>query len=160
MSPEMIAKHEAYRQLMKERQEKWNALTEYEKRAITEQREAEAKQKDKERQAKYYQDNKAKLSAVHHEYYEKNKDIIIKKCQQYHETHKEEALARSKKWRTENSEKDKERKEEWYKENREAVLEKQKEKTSCGCGSTYRKIDWKAHQKTNVHTKWEAGEAK
>ena len=70
------------------------------------------------------------------EYYYDNKDKILEEKKIYYEENKEQILERNKKY-NEN--------------NKEQIAEKQKEKTTCECGSIFRKYDKARHLKSKKH---------
>ena len=137
--------------MKKEREEKWLALSNEEKNEIIERQRVEEKQKDKERQAKYYQENKERLVAERKEYFQNNKEKIRQKTKEREQTteHKEKKKMYRQKPEV------KQKREDYYNEYREINIEairvKQNEKTTCECGSVHRKYDWKTHQQTKRH---------
>jgi len=83
----------------------------------------------------YYQDNREKILEERKEYYKENKE-------------------KKKEWREDNKVKISEYRKEYYEENRETILEKQKEKYTCACGSSITKQGKSQHEESIKHKKY------
>ncbi len=79
------------------------------------------KQRNKETQKKYRELHKEDIKDHRKKYYEENKEAIKDKVRKYHQ------------------------------DNREKILEENKEKITCECGSIFRKKEKARHQRSNKH---------
>jgi len=124
--------------------------------------------------AEYRIDNADKISVRHKQYYQQNADKIKQRYQQ----NADKILMQRKQYRRQNAEKISEQKKQHYQQNAEKICEQQKQyyqqnadkiceqkkqydkgesrkiKTTCECGSTYRKRDKVRHECTTKHIKF------
>ena len=74
-----------------------------------------------------------------------------KAYKKWFEQNKEHILELKKQWNEKNKEKIKEYKKKWYDDNKERYKEQNKQKTTCECGSVFRKSDKAQHERTKKH---------
>jgi len=91
---------------------------------VNKQRPIITKEEEKERDKKYYEDNK---------------EIILEVNKKYREEHKEQKQKQDK---------------EYYEKNKEKRKEREKETMNCDCGSNFRKTDKLRHEKSLKHQKY------
>ena len=94
------------------------------------------KQYKREYVKKWYQENKDAKKSYCKEYYEDNKDKIAEQKREYYDNNKDKIAAQQR---------------EYYEANKSAIHEKLKEKTTCVCGSCYRRTDKSKHERTIKH---------
>jgi hypothetical protein len=96
----------------------------------------EHREEMKEYKKEYYEENKEEFKKYKKEQYEKNKEAIIEESKKYYQEHKEHVLDRTK---------------EHYKQNREKILAYQQEKIICECGMKIQRNYSAKHKKTKIH---------
>ena len=85
------------------------------------------------------------------EYYRDNQDSILENKHQYYEENKEKAKTYSRECTVSHKEQISEMKKQYYNANKNDILEKQKVKMTCICGSTFRNHDKSRHEKSKKH---------
>jgi len=112
------------------------------------------KEKIAEKKKEWYQDNKEKIAGKKKEYYQDNKEKILQKTKEYYQDNKEEKLKYIAKYYQDNKESRKTYAKEIYNNNKTKILEKNKIKYTCECGTTLRKVDKSRHEKSKKHKKF------
>jgi|AntAceMinimDraft_5_1070358.scaffolds.fasta_scaffold75865_2 hypothetical protein len=99
----------------------------------------------------YKEDNKDKKKEIDKQYYENNKDIIHLKQKQYNENNKEKIKETNKTKYVANKDLLIKYQSEYRKINLKKIKEKQKEKITCKCGCVITKSNLNQHEKSNKH---------
>ena len=105
------------------------------------------KEKRKEYNKEYYQNNTEKINEKNKEYRENNKEKINEKNKEYRENNKEKEKERKKIYDENNKEKIKERKKIYYEKNKQ----KFNDKFNCECGGKFTMQNKLRHIKTKKH---------
>jgi hypothetical protein len=105
-------------------------------------------------QNEYITDNKEIIKVKRKEFYEKNKESLLGIAKEYRMENKDKISEKMKEYCEKNKETLNQKKKEYYEQNKTAYNEKRKEKFTCDCGSTIRKSDHLAHNKSAKHQKY------
>jgi len=96
------------------------------------------KETHKENARKFYEENKAELSARARVWYEEHKQEHQEKCKQYYEIHKDEIRAKNKQWDI---------------NHKEEIRAHRRVKMTCECGKTFNAVKRIEHEKSQRHLK-------
>ena len=116
--------------------------------------EGELKENNKKYGKKYREENKDKIKEFEKLYYEENKEHLLK----YHKEYREQNVDKIKDWqkgyRDKNEKQIKSNKKQYYEENKDKSLEKQKTEFKCQCGSELAIGNKSDHERTKKHQAW------
>lgn len=107
-------------------------------------------------QLEWVQDNTEVIAEYHKQYYKNNKEAILENVKQYKQNNIEAILEVQKAWRENNKDKIVETSTLYWQINKGAISEKQKQKYTCGCGSTISISNKSYHNKSAKHMAWAA----
>jgi len=103
----------------------------------------------------YYKNNKDKIKEYNKFYRENNKDDLNKKRKEYYINNKNKIKEINKLYNENNKEKIKQKDKEYYEKNKDKIKEKNKErkreKITCECGSITNKSHLRRHEKSKKH---------
>ena len=95
--------------------------------------------------------NKVIPSRTKKEYYNDNKNIILEKKKEYYIDNKEKILEKAHEYNDRKKEYRNKKQLQYYNQNKDKINEKRKIKITCECGSTFRKIDKRRHERSKKH---------
>ena len=99
----------------------------------------------------YHKQNKEKYDKTRQLYYNKNKDQLLEQKQEYYRKNRENILEKKKEYHLNNKDKRNEYHKEYYEQNRDRILERERQKVSCQCGSSVRHSDIRRHERSKKH---------
>ena len=108
----------------------------------------------KEKNKKYREEHKERVKEIEKKYYEDNKDKVIEYKKQYYQINKERYQELSKQYRNDHKDEIALMNKTYRLKNKENILEKQREKCTCECGSIFTKYQKKQHEASKKHQEY------
>ena len=96
-------------------------------------------------------DKKEKYDKTRQLYYTKNKDPLLEQKHEYYQKNREHISEKKKEYHLNNKDKRNEYHKEYHEQNRDRILERERQKVSCPCGSSVRHSDIRRHERCKKH---------